>query len=268
MGVISGVPPAEVEIPPPVSRVAKGRPLRPVWRNELGGLTFEVGTETGRWFVKWAPTGRGLDLQRELPRLRWAGRFTPVPRVLDHGTDATGEWLVTAGLPGDNAVSDRWKADPRTAVTAIGRGLRSLHDRLPVDTCPFPWRAEERVATVRWLAARGELDPTSWHSEHSALTREEALARLADVPEIDSLVVCHGDACAPNTLLAEDGTWSGHVDLGSLGRADRWADLAIATWSLDWNYGPGWERVLLDAYGIDPDPRRTAYYRLLWDLSP
>jgi len=49
---------------------------------------------------------------------------------------------------------------------------------------------------------------------------------------------------------------------------DRWADLAIATWSAGWNYGPGWERPLLDAYGVPPDPDRTRYYRLLWDLGP
>jgi kanamycin kinase len=94
------------------------------------------------------------------------------------------------------------------------------------------------------------------------------VARLSDPPSIDRLVVCHGDACAPNTLIGEDGNYCGHVDLGALGTADRWADLAIATWSLDWNYGPGLEPVLLRAYGIDPDPERTAFYRLLWDLSP
>jgi kanamycin kinase len=51
----------------------------------------------------------------------------------------------------------------------------------------------------------------------------------------------HGDACAPNTLISHDGHCSGHVDFGALGTADRWADLAIATWSTIWNYGPGWE---------------------------
>ncbi len=65
-----------------------------------------------------------------------------------------------------------------------------------------------------------------------------------------------------------DGRWSGHVDLGELGVADRWADLAVATWSTTWNYGPGWEIPLLDAYGVPPDPPRTRFYRLLWDLGP
>jgi len=58
------------------------------------------------------------------------------------------------------------------------------------------------------------------------------------------------------------------VDLGALGVADRWADLAVATWSTTWNYGPRWQAALLDAYGIAPDPGRTRYCRLLWDLGP
>ena len=69
-------------------------------------------------------------------------------------------------------------------------------------------------------------------------------------------------------MLDDEGRWSAHVDLGELGVADRWADLAVATWSTEWNYGPGWEDVLLAAYGVDPDRARTRYYRLLWDLGP
>jgi kanamycin kinase len=68
--------------------------------------------------------------------------------------------------------------------------------------------------------------------------------------------------------LDHTGAWSGHVDFGALGVADRWADLAVATWSVNWNYGRGWEELLLATYGVDPDPVRTAYYRLLWDLGP
>ena len=266
--MIASPPGPDVDVPAAVVRLADGRALRAVWRNELGGLTFEVRTGAGRRFVKWAPVGSGLRLEPEVRRLRWAAPFTPVPEVLDHGADETGEWLVTAGLPGEHAVGDEWKRDPGTAVRAIGRGLRDLHDRLPVARCPFSWSAPDRLAAARQLHAAGGFDPSGWHPSHSGLTAEDLLARLEDVPPVDRLVVCHGDACAPNTLLRPDGTCSGHVDLGSLGVGDRWADLAVATWSTTWNYGPGWERPLLEAYGVDPDPVRTAYYRLLWDASP
>ena len=98
--------------------------------------------------------------------------------------------------------------------------------------------------------------------------RVDFVGALASAPLIDKLVVCHGDACAPNTLLSEDGRLAGHVDLGALGVADRWADLAVASWSTSWNYAPGWSDELLEAYGVAPDPTRLAYYRLLWDLGP
>ena len=52
-----------------------------------------------------------------------------------------------------------------------------------------------------------------------------------------------------------------------MGVADRWADIAIATYSLGWNYGAAYERDLLDAYGIAPDEERTAFYRALWDAT-
>jgi kanamycin kinase len=55
--------------------------------------------------------------------------------------------------------------------------------------------------------------------------------------------------------------------MAALGVADRWADLAVASWSLSWNYGDGWDERFFAAYGTDPDPERIAYYRLLWDLG-
>jgi kanamycin kinase len=190
--------------------------------------------------VKWAPPDSGLPLLDEAERLRWAARYVEVPRVIDAGP----AFLHTTKLRGTSAVADRWKAEPRVAVRAIGDGLRQLHDTLPVDECPFSWSVDERRARMR------------------------AGAVLEEPPPIDRLVVCHADACAPNTLLDDDGRCSGHVDFGRMGVGYRWADIAIATWSTEWNYGPGWEDELLAAYGIEPDPERTRYYRLLWDLTP
>jgi aminoglycoside phosphotransferase len=259
---------SEKPAPAPVAAVAAGRPAREVWQNMLGGRTFEVGSGPSRCFVKWTPAASGIDLADEASRMAWAGAFTPVPRVIGRGADEAGSWLVTSALPGQSAVMPRWQADPAAAVAAIGEGLRAMHDTLPVRACPFSWMAADRLADARRRARDGRIDPAGWHEEHQPLGTGRALDLLADIPPADRLVVCHGDACAPNTLITDDGRWSGHVDLGDLGVADRWADLAVATWSAEWNYGPGWERPLLDAYGIRADPGRTRYYRLLWDLDP
>jgi kanamycin kinase len=266
--MLSGVPEREIFIPEAVLDVAAGRAIRPVWLNVLGGVTFEVIDGDQRSFVKFAPAGSGLPLAREAERLSWAQRFTPVPRVLSSGTDASGTWLQTEALPGTNAVDARWLADPEPAVIAIGRGLRALHEALPVDECPFSWSAENRLASACERAAQNLIDTTIWHPDYQHLTLAEALTQAVDRPPIDKLVVCHGDACAPNTLVGDDGNWTGHVDMATLGVADRWADLAIASWSLGWNFGPGWDKLFYGAYGVDPDPERIAYYRLLWELGP
>ena len=147
--------------------------------------------------------------------MRWAGQFVPVPEVLEVGRDDDGSWLRTVALAGRSAVDPYWQRRPRLAVRAIGVGLRLLHDRLPVAGCPFSWTVETRVD---WAA----------ESERAALLR--------DAPPVDRLVVCHGDACAPNTLVDDHGEPTGHVDLVRLGAGDRWADLAVATYSLAWNF--------------------------------
>lgn len=253
-------------MPAVVLDIAASREVSVVWLNELGGLTFKLGSGTDCSFLKWAPSGTELDLAGEAARMRWARPFSLVPEVLDSGDDENESWLMTAALAGESAVADSWKRRPDVAARAIGIGLRHLHDHAPVDVCPFSWFAADRITRARQRAADGRADPRAWHPTHQELSIAEALSLVAEPPPVDRLVVCHGDACAPNTMI-DQGKWAGHVDLESLGVADRWADLAIATWSTEWNYGPGWERTLLDAYGIEPDPVRTAYYRLLWDLT-
>ncbi|WP_402468897.1 phosphotransferase [Isoptericola aurantiacus] len=246
------VPEGPVAVPDAVRRLAGDDAVTPVWRNVLGGLTFRIsgpaagsGQEAER-FVKWVTAGTsGLDLDGEAERLAWAGAYVTVPTVLERGRDATGTWLATRALPGRSAVDPVWVARPAAAARAVGAGLRALHDALPVADCPFTWGAAERSAR---LSAAGRRD-------------------LGEVPAIDRLVVCHGDACAPNTLIDDDGTWSGHVDLAALGIADRWADLAVASMSLGWNYGDGYEAEFFDAYGITPDAERIAFYRRLFQLD-
>ncbi|MBO0607535.1 aminoglycoside 3'-phosphotransferase [Myceligenerans salitolerans] len=268
------VPAEPVVVPDVVRRLARGERVVPVWANELGGLTFRLGPPSGGGrpagrspadekpgdrpagrlrYVKWHPRDIGpgvATVSEEAERLRWAAARTPVPRVLEHGRDDDGEWLVTEAIGARSAVDPRWLAAPETAVRAIGLALRALHDALPVADCPWTWSVEERVARVVPAKAGPDM-----------------LARLADAPDVVGPVVCHGDACAPNTLLHDDGTWAAHVDLGRLGVADPWADLSIAALSTVWNYGPGHEHLVYEAYGIDPDPDRIAYYRLLWDAT-
>lgn len=239
------IPSTHIEVPQRVRELAAGAALTPMWHNNIGGLTFR--TDDGR-FIKYGPLDAEANMRDEAERMRWASRWTRVPEAIEQGQDATHEWLVTVALAGESAVAPRWIAEPATAVRAVGEGLRALHDALPVDECAWSWGVPARIANAE---ARGIRIPDA----------------MREAPPIDRLVVCHGDACVPNTLLDAGGRWLAHVDLAMLGSADRWADIAVASMSTTWNYGPGWDDALIHAYGVEPDRERLAYYRALWDAT-
>lgn len=230
------------DVPDKVGELAGSDSVELIWRNELGGLTFRADGHTATRYIKWqqytglnAEQRADVDLMVESAKLRWAGRFTRVPRVIEAGQRPDCAWLVTEGLDGVSAVDPGWHEEPETAVRAIATGLRRMHDALPVDSCPY----------------RG-----TWSEPHRAM-----------LPAPERLVVCHGDPCMPNTLMNEAGEFVGHVDMARLGVADRWADLAIATYSISWdfNLGRSFDELFLETYGAQPDHERIRIYRELWD---
>jgi kanamycin kinase len=225
-----------LEVPGIVRAFAGGREPELVWRNDLDGLTFRFDDR----YLKWNPRSTGIDLERERVRLKWVSARHPAPRVVDHGTDGDAQWLVTEALPGNSAVGDEWRARRPEAIRAIATGLRAIH-AIAIDDFPAEWTAQS------WVGRQ----PLS----------------LGARPPIDAPVLVHGDACAPNTLISDEGAWTGNVDFGDLAVGDRWADLAVASLSLDWNFGEGLRAEFLDAYGIVPDESRIRYYRALWDLE-
>ena len=242
------IPAEPVAVPDRVVLLARGADLECVWRNDYGGLTFRATGAGDPFYIKWGPRNLEFTLQDEAERMRWASRWITVPTVLDSGSDGEHEWMVTAALDGLSAVDPRWVAEPATAVRAVGEGLRAMHDALPVAECPWEWSVPSRIANAE---RRGIEVPESFRTP----------------PPVDRLVVSHGDACCPNTLVGADGRWLAHVDLALLGIADRWADLAVASMSTEWNFGPGWEDALIEAYGLEPDRERLAYYRDLWNAT-
>jgi kanamycin kinase len=266
-----GISPTPVEVPPVVhalaGRLRSEATVVPVWRNEYGGITVRLeepqpAADTSS-YLKWVPPGAACpDPLAEADRLVWADSFAALPRVLDAGRDTYGSWLLTAAVEVDGAVATsaiepQWQGLAARSAIAIGVGLRRFHDALPTDTCPFVRTAQLRVAAL----TTGPTAPLA------AAERATTAAALGSPPPVDRLVVCHGDATVPNTLLDGVGRFAAHVDVGDLGVADRWSDIAVTTRSVTRRYGAGLEPLVLAAYGVAPDPERTTYYRALWDVE-
>lgn len=231
-------------------------------------VTWRLERDTTVRYLKVGAVGNYPSLRAEAERTNWAAAHLPVPAVVDVGGDGTFEWLVTTAVDGCPA-GDRTVGDVRTVVVALATGLRQFHERAPVSDCPFDFRVDAALEHVRRRVARGLVNPVEdFHDEHRHLDSPAAalhkLERLC--PTCEDLVVCHGDYCPPNALI-HAGQVVGYVDLGELAIADRWCDLAVATWSTTWTFGPGLESVFLDTYGAELDPDRQAFYRLLFDVA-
>ncbi len=174
--------------------------------------------------------------------------------------------LLTESLPGLDATQPTSRTDLPALVRALGRGLRSSTTLSGEEWCPFRFDLARALAHVEDRVARADIDPAGFHLEHAHLTPAAALAELeATAPDDEDLVVCHGDFCPPNVLL-EDGRVTGFVDLGELGAADRWWDIATGGWSVGWNFGEDLEGLFYESYGVGPDPGRIRFFRLLYDL--
>ncbi len=261
-------PPDTPAVPPPeLEQLNPGWTAALAYRLVPGLATWRLtGPDGSVRFAKVDTAGRYPTLRAESERMIWAAPYLPVPTVV--ALDQIGQTtiLVTEALPGRDATDVGWRDDLPGLVGALGRGLRAFHDAVEEEWCPFRFDLERALDHVRRRVTTDDIDPSGFHEEHAHLTPARALAELeTTLPAEEDLVVCHGDYCPPNVLL-QGGAVTGYVDVGELGAADRWWDVAIGAWSVGWNFGDELESLFYDSYGVVADPGRIRFFRLLYDL--
>jgi kanamycin kinase len=257
-------------VPPSVlDRLAPGWTVTLAYSQFPRMTTWRLTSPEGRTrFAKVDTGGTYPTLEGEAERLVWAAAYLPVPAVVAVEQVDGATILITEGLPGRDATDPRWRADLPALVSAYGRGLAAFHAAVEEEWCPFRFHLEAALEHVRHRVEAGLVEPArDFHKEFQDLSAEAALSVLEDTaPGTEDLVVCHGDYCPPNAVLT-DGRVTGYVDLGELGVADRWWDIAVGGWSVVWNFGPEYERLFYESYGVEAAPERIRFYRLLYDLA-
>jgi aminoglycoside 3'-phosphotransferase II len=213
-------------------------------------------------FLKVIAVENAPELKMESDCLNWLATRTSVPGVLKFGIEAELAYLLTEALPGCNAVGaspDLWSS----TAAQVASQLRRLHS-LDAAECPFDRTLDRVLPLAATRAASGLVDESDFDPERLGCNATELLDALyRERPGFEDIVVTHGDFCLPN-MIFDNGRFSGFVDCGRCGRADRYQDLALAHRSIEGTFGKSVAGNFLEAYGLERvDTKKLSYYRLL-----
>lgn len=236
---------------------------------ESGAAVYRLHGRPGAldMFLKHGKDAIADDITDEMVRLRWLAGHMPVPTVARFVGTPGNAWLLMTALPGETAYEVLEACpDARSAVVdALAMFLRRLHS-IPVSHCPFTSGHDHRLARARERIDAGLVDEDDFDEEREGWTAEQvwgAMQRL--LPLASDPVVAHGDFSLDNVLMV-NGEVIGCIDVGRLGIADRYQDLAIL-WNSLGEFDASLQHRLFAQYGItDPDCRKLQFHLLLDEL--
>ncbi len=260
---------APLPVPDDLRAAIEGYTWTPATDGESGGAVYRLEAP-GRpaLYLKHGAGRVADDVTAEMARLAWLAARLPAPDVR-HFVRLPGEaYLLTTAVPGVSAYH-RLVEHPRRRLAVVGalaRFLGTLH-ALPLADCPFHAGHALRLADARRNVDAGLVPADDFDDEHEGWTPEQVWAEAAGLlPLPFERVVTHGDYSLDNVLLDERGRVTGCIDVGRLGAADPYQDLAIL-WRDLGEFGEDVQRELFRAYGIEePDARRLRFHLSLDEL--
>lgn len=208
----------------------------------------------------------------------WISRRIPVPQILAYEVHDEKAYCLMTKVPGEMACDDRYMRDPELLLDIVAEALRLLWS-VDAAGCPCDNSLDVKLKTVRYHVENDLVDVENTEpetfGENGFASPGKLLEWLENNRPAEELVFTHGDLSLPN-ILVKNNRVSGFIDLGKMGIADRWQDIAICYRSLKHNfegkYNGGFPyegyspEMLFEKLGIAAHPDKLRYYILLDEL--
>ena len=247
------------------------------YRKNAVGMSGSAVLEYDSYVLKIQPHTPETDNERDM--VSWLGGRLPVPEIAAYQVEDGRAYTLMTRIKGDMLCAEEYLRNPAGLLSLAAEGLKLLWS-IDVKDCPCRVsRLQERLKAARRNVENGMVDmdnvePDTFGANGFA-GPEELLEWLEQNQPREDIVLTHGDFCLPN-IFAGQGHVTGFIDLGKMGPADRWQDIAIAMRSLEHNlsgkyhngipFGSFEPRRFLEELGVEPDEKKNRYYMLLDEL--
>lgn len=209
----------------------------------------------------------------------WLGDSIPLPKISEYCVHRNTAYTLMSRVKGQMLCDEEYLNNPDKLIELVAAGLKILWS-VDISKCPYTFsrldnRLKEAVFNVENnLVDLDNVEPETF-GDNGFSGPEELIGWLEQNRPKEDLVLTHGDFCLPN-IFTDGSRITGFIDLGKMGPADRWQDIAVAIRSLEHNFSGKYSdgityfdfkpQMLLDKLGIDMDGTKNRYYRLLDEL--
>ncbi len=223
---------------------------------------------------------QSAETDNEVKIISWLKNNIPCPQILKYEVEKDTSYTLESRIKGKMLCDEEYLNNKDLLLDLMAEGIKSLW-KVDVSTCS--------VTEVSPLSKR--LEQARYNVEHNLVDMDcleedtfgpqvfkdsmDLLIWLENNRPEEDIVLSHGDFCLPN-IFSDGKQITGFIDLGKMGPADRWQDVAIAIRSLEHNasgvYSNGKKyfdfvpEILLERLGIKMDSHKNKYYKLLDEL--
>ena len=238
-------PGALTDLPPTLLRQRTLLRSARVWDSSCSPEARVVYIEKdGGLFLKSAPRG---TLEREAAMTRFFHSRGMGAEVLAYISKEE-DFFLTRRIKGEDGTHREMLSRPEVLTDVFAEALFWLHSASFAD-CPAQDRLGEYFATARKNYEGGVYGPDFYPVGHT-FTKADSWRMVEEAERVfRANTLIHGDYCLPN-IMFDNGLFSGFIDLGNAGVADRHIDLFWGAWTLEYNLHTNRYRDrFLDAYG-------------------
>ena len=224
---------------------------------------FHIIKNKEDYFLK---VGKKEYLNDEYSKLKYLQDKLPVPKITFREIYDDIEYLITTKIPGEMVCSDYYMKHQSEGIDIIVEAFKLLYN-VDICNCPINVSLDYKLSIAESNIRKGLIKDEN--IDEKELERFGSAQGVLDYLKknkfAEDLCFSHWDISLPN-IFADDGKFSGFIDVGDCGIADRWFDIAIVIRSIIRNFGEEYVQEFLDKLGFDYDKFKFDYYMLLMQL--